>query len=534
MSDRLDDKITAFVIELVDDPPPAPDIDLDAARCGAPVEPTVRRFRLRDLAVAAGAFVAVIAVIGAVALVPWSGDSEPLEPDTTMPPATTTVPTTTTTVPATPAPPALFPPLAASELLTTDDLPPQLDWLVFDESTHDGDSIAGWGIFEHGVLAIRCEGGITYSPLDPAPASQDRDVPFVALEDRLFKAMYADTAVFGEALYADTPETVANAFNIMKTGTIDCLGSEITGWTNGGESSRLVPPPVGDDSIAIKVKSYLNNSKTRYDLFRLAIIRDGTRLLIVEEHESVLSQHDPPQDDPPRVSDAEFMAVVQTAVARLETTISTTVPSDQLAMELLQPGDLPAGSSWKRVPDDDETYWDPTYSMGPVVLFCADPTLVLSEYPWKLTATSPLIELSDGPVAATNRSENRIGLFQELLYGDAEDKVAVAFDTLVNELEVCLATYDPTFLLTVDDGTHWVADRYDLPPTGDESFAIGYSLHDGEGTPDGSQPDMWLAIVRSGDRIMIIMDGSPIASDATLTASEFDEIVQTAADRLSP
>jgi len=203
-------------------------------------------------------------------------------------------------------------------------------------------------------------------------------------------------------------------------------------------------------------------------------------------------------------------------------------------MELLQPGDLPAGSSWKRVPDDDETYWDPTYSMGPVVLFCADPTLVLSEYPWKLTATSPLIELSDGPVAATNRSENRIGLFQELLYGNAEDKVAVAFDTLVNELEVCLATYDPTFLLTVDDGTHWVADRYDLPPTGDESFAIGYSLHDGEGTPDGSQPDMWLAIVRSGDRIMIIMDGSPIASDATLTASEFDEIVQTAADRLSP
>ena len=529
MSDRLDDKITGFVAELVDDPPPAPDIDLDAARSAPPVASAVPRFRLRDVAVAVAAFVAVVMAVGVVVLIPWRDGIEPQQPATTAPTTTPTAPTTTVPPTTGPATPALLPPLAASELLTTDDLPPHLDWLVFDESTHDGDSIAGWGIFEHGVLAIRCEGGITYSPLDPAPASQDRDVPFVALEDRLFKAMYADTAVFGEALYADSSETVTDAFNMIEAGTIDCLGSEITGWSNGGESSRLALPPVGDDATAISVKSYLNNSKTRYDLFRLAIIRDGTRLLIVEEHESVLSQHDPPQ-----VSDAEFIAVVETAVARLETTASTTVSSDPLAMELLTVEDLRGMSSgWEVVPIDDG-FSDRETNVGLTVMFCTDPTRMVNEFPWKLTATSPLIELNDEPVAAVFRKGS--SRTTEVLYGGYEPDVDAAFDGLVDGLETCLEGFDPTWLIVheyVEDGWHWVADRYEMPEVGDESYAIRYWFEDGEG-PTNSWSSSWrLAVVRSGDRIMAITTDQYTFSNPVNDA-EFDEIVQAAVAQLSP
>lgn len=320
MSDRLDDKITAFVTELVDDPPPAPDIDLDAARRAAPVEPTVPRLRLRDVAVAVAAFVAVVAAVGVVALVQWSGDSEPLGPVTTLPPTTTSVLTTTTTVPAAPA---LLPPLATSELLTTGDLPSRLDWLVFDEATHDGDSIAGWGIFEHGVLAVRCHELVPADrvldawELEPGPRSNDRDEPWIPLDSVLLKAMYADTVVVGEALYSSAPMTVTEAFNMMKEVTVNCFDSGYTGgWGSGGnrgESGRLALPAIGDDSIAIKVTAPLSWSGARYDIFRLAIVRDGTRLLIVEEHETVMSP-----DDPPHVSDTEFTTIVQDAVKRLK------------------------------------------------------------------------------------------------------------------------------------------------------------------------------------------------------------------------
>ena len=119
MSDRLDDKITAFVVELVDDPPPAPDLDLDAARHGAPTEPTNRRFRLRGLAVAVAAFVAVVVAVGMVALVPWSGGIEPQQPATTIP-STTTLPLTTD--------------VSARELLQIEHLPAGFGWKEQDVS----------------------------------------------------------------------------------------------------------------------------------------------------------------------------------------------------------------------------------------------------------------------------------------------------------------------------------------------------------------------------------------------------------------
>ena len=75
--------------------------DLGRVFSGQPVlaRPDTVGYRLRKfvarnrLAVAAAAFVAVIAVIGVLALVPWSSDSELQQPVATTPsPATTTVP----------------------------------------------------------------------------------------------------------------------------------------------------------------------------------------------------------------------------------------------------------------------------------------------------------------------------------------------------------------------------------------------------------------------------------------------------------
>jgi hypothetical protein len=97
MSDRLDERISALVVELLDDPPPVPDLDLDAAGVRVPPESAVPRFRLQGLAVAVAAFVAVVMAVGVVALVPWRDGIEPQQATTTVP--TTTTPPVTTTVP---------------------------------------------------------------------------------------------------------------------------------------------------------------------------------------------------------------------------------------------------------------------------------------------------------------------------------------------------------------------------------------------------------------------------------------------------
>jgi hypothetical protein len=208
--------------------------------------------------------------------------------------------------------------------------------------------------------------------------------------------------------------------------------------------------------------------------------------------------------------------------------------------ELLHGGDLPAAFQWGQIPHEGTVLRDRSTFNGFMVPFCTDPTLMPSQDPWKLTATSPLIDLRDGPVAAGTEG----GAFLlEVVYADDEAAVVAAFDTLIAELGDCLDTPDPTGMIVseyVEDGWHWVADRYDLPPTGDESYAISYTAQNGDGelewggAPDGSDSDVHLAIVRSGDRIMLITEGSPLWLSDALTDSEFNEIVQTATNRLSP
>lgn len=205
--------------------------------------------------------------------------------------------------------------------------------------------------------------------------------------------------------------------------------------------------------------------------------------------------------------------------------------------ELLQAGDLPATFQWAPIVDEGLLVLrDRSIFSDFMVPFCTDSKQMPSGDPWKLTATSPLVGLRDGPVAAGTEHHPRL---LEVVYADDEAVVAAAFDTLVAELEACLDSPNPTSMIVheyVEDGWHWVADQYDLPPTGDESYAISYSPQNGDGVLGlaGFDSTVRLVVVRSGDRIMLITSGNPIGQRDALTDSEFNEIVQTASNRLAP
>lgn len=220
--------------------------------------------------------------------------------------ATTAAPTTTTTAPE--------PQIA--ELLAVGDLPTHIDWIErFDVGSGDG-NILGWSANSHGVLAIRC-------PPEELPGlfdfvsmwDFDADPPLRDPEGVLFKTLYAESETgsiaFGEVLYADSPSAVTAAFNATKDETGRCVDDQDR-WS-AWEVSRLAMPQVEEDHVAAKWKGPpWTPAGKKYDVFRLAIVRLGSRLLIVEEHEgpSLLAH-------PLRVTDAEFAATVDVAVNRI-------------------------------------------------------------------------------------------------------------------------------------------------------------------------------------------------------------------------
>ncbi|RLE12022.1 MAG: hypothetical protein DRJ28_09740, partial [Actinobacteria bacterium] len=99
MTSRLDDKIRAFVSELVDDPPPAPEIDFEWL--GHPDRPPLHESPLRrrpwlPAVAVVGAALLVMVVVGLPILFFGGQESTVIEqPTTTMAQVTTTVPPTT-------------------------------------------------------------------------------------------------------------------------------------------------------------------------------------------------------------------------------------------------------------------------------------------------------------------------------------------------------------------------------------------------------------------------------------------------------
>jgi hypothetical protein len=111
MTDRLDEKIRAFVAELVNDPPAIPEIDrggLESPQVAALRQSPSRR---RTPAVVAGvAAVVMLAVVGLPILLFSGGESVVADqPATMVPPTVTTVPPATTVAPVTTMAPAPLP-----------------------------------------------------------------------------------------------------------------------------------------------------------------------------------------------------------------------------------------------------------------------------------------------------------------------------------------------------------------------------------------------------------------------------------------
>jgi hypothetical protein len=277
MSDRLDDRITAFVAELVDDPPLAPDIDVDAARSGQPLSPGVPRFRLQGLAVAAAAFVAVIAVIGVLALVPWSSDSELQQPVATTPsPATTTVP--------------LFDSLSGDEMVGVVDLPAGVDWVM----EPGGGVHLGW-----------CDGESLRDPVNQQP-----------LADLSARAVvrYRNGAVgIEQVVFADNPAKVQAAFAEIRQRALACIDDRAQ-WSppqDDGQiigQSELLMSPMGDARFAIWSTARVGDGREES---YIAVVLNGSRLIVVQRDEVF-----GPDDGRNIASRGEFWSVVDAAVGR--------------------------------------------------------------------------------------------------------------------------------------------------------------------------------------------------------------------------
>lgn len=79
MTDRFDDKVRAFVAELVDDPPPVPEIDFEQL-APPPFQPVDRRQLATGPAIAVAAFVLILATVGVVGWLWSSSDIDPASP----------------------------------------------------------------------------------------------------------------------------------------------------------------------------------------------------------------------------------------------------------------------------------------------------------------------------------------------------------------------------------------------------------------------------------------------------------------------
>lgn len=245
----------------------------------------------------------------------------------TAPPAIEPSPTTAAPSPSTEAPPVVAP----ADMLEVGDLPQRFEWQVYDETQHDDGEIGAWTAGWHGLLPIRCTEEI------PTVAAWSPDgeiwVGWLDLEDPALsglgevqhRALYAvantqivyrgTTHVVGEVVFAESPAAEARAFDALEAEIIACVDDQDR-WAEatalGYEVGRLPITPLGDDYAAGKWKVPFPGF---IDLFRVAIVRQGPQLLLVESHESYSGSLVVP------LTDSEFADIVEAAVNRLgETT----------------------------------------------------------------------------------------------------------------------------------------------------------------------------------------------------------------------
>jgi hypothetical protein len=404
--------------------------------------------------------------------------------------------------------------LNTAELLKVEDLPAGFDWAHRPLSDD-------WMGESEGHLGIRlalCDDLLDFV-FDP---------PVGELQGRRFASFHAPareagTVTVDQMVYADSTEAVKSAYHDIQQRITDCV-DDPTQWRQprfDGDrihGSILSIPTVGDEGFAV---SYTTMTKSLRGYHRLAVMRHGDRLTIVEASEGLI-----PRTAPAELGRAEFEAILWQAVAYRGADEDCTgfCPSDAL----LDADDLPDTFNWLLEPD-------PEWFDGPGIPTVALPALCPDLF--DLAARPPLSDLRDhvttSLVADPRPSQGSLHI-QQIAYTDSEAAISAAFDDIRQQLTSCVDNPDRWGLVTPEgraDGWTPRAGHLPMTPIGDDLTAIQVALYN---TNDqGVWFDDRLAMVRQGKWLTIVVLSEGMPRNQIFTDDEFDEIVRIAIDLLS-
>jgi hypothetical protein len=112
-------------------------------------------------------------------------------------------------------------------------------------------------------------------------------------------------------LYSGTPADITSAYDALAAEVSTCLNGPDR-WNDGDDVTYIVEdltlPTLGQAATGWRYA--FADTATRVD-HRMAIVRTGTRLLVVEEYDWVGT------DDSPPISETDFVTLVEDAAARI-------------------------------------------------------------------------------------------------------------------------------------------------------------------------------------------------------------------------
>jgi len=406
--------------------------------------------------------------------------------------------------------------LTTSELLKVEDLPAGFDWVrrpLSDDWTGESEGHAG--------IRLALCGDLFDFAFEP---------PVGELQDGIFASFHAPagevgTVTIDQMVYADSATAVKSAYDDIQRRITACV-EDPTKWRQpAGEGDKIHGSPlpisaVGDERFAIKLTMMTESLR---DYRRLAVIRHGDRLTIIEASEGFI-----PRTARTELGNTEFEAILWQAVGYRGADENCTgfCPSQAL----LHADDLPDTFNWRLEPAI-EWYLDPMPT-GISWALCPD----LADF----AARPPLSDLQGHfitSLAADAPPNKRSGALRidQIAYTDSEPALSAAFDYVSQQLASCVDNPDRWNIVTPQgraDGWTEQAGHVPMTPIGDDLIAIQVAVYN---TNDQS---VWfddrLALVRQGNWLTIVQLSEGMPERQVLSDSEFNEIVQTATNRLSP
>ena len=194
-------------------------------------------------------------------------------------------------------------------MLHTDDLPDTFNWRL--EPTIE------WYLdpTPTGIQMSLCDGLWDFAVRPPLSDLQSHVITSLAADVRPDRS---SALRIDQIAYTDSEPAISAAFDNVSQQLARCVGDpdrwnmvtpegRADGWTE--QAGHVPMTPIGDDLIAVQVALYNTDDQSVWFDDRLAVVRQGNWLTIVQLSEGM------PESQV--LSDNEFTAIVQTAVARL-------------------------------------------------------------------------------------------------------------------------------------------------------------------------------------------------------------------------